>query len=311
MLLDARCWDARNLGNTLKDSVGSEALNYLYVPLGKVANTEIKRFLWSTHVQKQLYDQPLPDDYYAVHNWRGTKSTGKSPSPWRCYRPGELSNFLGDFETHFTFSVVRNPYTRLLSGYMDKIEKFRNLGEEIARKRKLPSLPRDFGEFVDVVASQSDREVDVHWVSQSYRLCLPFLKFKFLGLFEQLPDAMTTIASELGVPFENLPHNPKHQTGADARVEEFYDEAIAQKVYLRYRQDFEYFGYSADYRVRESLGMSSLNEGLPYTAALGTMTSAMKVDRALAAAMVPELHRLAKGRNDRLILADRAGGYVV
>ena len=57
-----------NLLELLRDCVRSFALGYIYVPLGKCANTDIKRMLWTAH-NSIGYAEPVPDQYFEVHNF--------------------------------------------------------------------------------------------------------------------------------------------------------------------------------------------------------------------------------------------------
>jgi hypothetical protein len=156
-----------------------------------------------------------------------------------------------------------------------------------------------------MVADQSDEKCNIHWTPQSYRLCLPFLKYDYIGWFESLADSMATIAANIKVPLDELENDPRHQTGADTRVDEFYDNKISQKVYLRYKRDFELLGYSEDIRHLESEGMGAVADGAPYAGFLGAIANAMVSDRSSVSALVDQAQKYAQERGDVLIYPDR------
>jgi hypothetical protein len=286
--------------------VSSEELNCLYVPLGKAANTGIKRFLLLAHADKGLYSGPMPERHTKVHKLtKSTEGSAEDNVSLRRYRESEIDVFLKDFESRFAFSVVRNPYTRLLSGYLNKIKKRQKHPERAALKYNLPSFPADFNEFVDMVADQSDEKCNIHWTPQSYRLCLPFLEYDYIGWFETLAESMAAIAARIKAPLDELENDPRHQTGADTRVDELYDDRIAQKVYLRYKKDFEFLGYSEDFRQLNSQGMGAIADGVPYAPFLGAIANAMVNDRSSVRERVDQAEKYAQERGDVLIYPDR------
>lgn len=236
-----------NLFDIMRDAVRSYTAGYIYIPLGKCANTDIKRMLWRAH-QQMGYQVDVPENYFYVHNYRWAKSSGEDPSPWDHYKKSDYGPFIYDMTAQrhlFRFAVVRNPYSRLLSGYLDKVVKSGESEEETAKTLKLPSYPRTFHEFAQMVHDTPDPNRDVHWTSQSYKLAHDFFQYEFIGHFEYLEDVKSRLAAEI---LFTLPRSESdravHQTGSSSKVAQHYNDAIAELVYSTYRADFEAFGYS-------------------------------------------------------------------
>lgn len=248
--LDCRPWNKRNLNTMLRDSTPSEALGYLYIPLGKAANTEIKRQLWDLEIRAGS-DLPLPEDYFGVHNYKWVGKVEEWNTPWESYEPEDIDRLVADLMNKFVFTVVRNPYAKLLSGYLDKICRLQSQVASGAPGRKLnnfslPDVPGSFAEFVDMVCAQSDKETDLHWSGQTYKTLYHFVRYSHVGHFEDLPAVFARISERFAATGRERSNEASHRTSASQKIREHYTDAIAEKVHARYREDFEVFGYGAD-----------------------------------------------------------------
>lgn len=217
---------------------------YVYVGNPKTGGSSLKSAL----VELEMRDTSSSLDYYDPKTFRDRnisplelldKLPTKSPL---AYLVNEGYKFI---------TIVRNPYTRLLSCYRDKIIK----GEH--QKAKILCLlgydqrdlhhPISFDEFAQVVVGQSNYEMDPHWRVQKTQILYSLLPYSLIGRFESYQSDFEKIFQELGV---NKTDTPKlrhlHSTKSDRRerCKDFYTPALQELVYNRYRQDFEQFGYS-------------------------------------------------------------------
>lgn len=156
--------------------------------------------------------------------------------------PSQLSRpEVARIDSLFRFTVVRNPYTRTLSAYLDKIKRRFDQG------RKVES---SFAEFLDALAN-GRLYANAHWAPQSSLLLLPLEDFDFIGKVETLTDDLAHIHNRI-LRVEGLEREPvtsvlSHATGATDKLNSYYDEANIETVRTLYRQDFELLGYSPEF----------------------------------------------------------------
>lgn len=157
----------------------------------------------------------------------------------------------------FTFSFVRNPFDRLVSGYRDKI--FAK-ASDVAFYGDIPTNI-SFATFVHEVVKRPDCLLNGHFQSQYYKLYQDGkLLVDYLGRFENLDADWQFIANRFRFSTE-LPHKMKSASkrGVHRNYREYYTEELLHLVYNRFQADFEAFGYQASYEallafVREKKG---------------------------------------------------------
>ena len=146
------------------------------------------------------------------------------------------------------FSLVRNPYARILSSYLQKITTNRK-----QKRHLLLGMGRElnesvtFGEFVDYISRQNSREMDRHYTPQALLMQVNYLPFAKIGCVERTEESIAAItASVYGTVPKAVSEYRHHRTDAPSRIGEYYTPEIAEKVLHRFRMDFEIFGYSSD-----------------------------------------------------------------
>src|SRR5689334_14598047 len=151
----------------------SQKYRYFYLATPKVACTTAILTLQKAELEDINVSADPPD----VHD--------REHSPLlKPMQVGRLSALLESPE-YFKFCFVRNPFTRLLSCYLDKIAGehpvtffqksliLRQLGRQLDDMLQFVS----FEEFVDAVAAQRLEEMESHWSVQWHHLCegrIPF-----------------------------------------------------------------------------------------------------------------------------------------
>jgi hypothetical protein len=149
-------------------------------------------------------------------------------------------------------SFVRNPYSRLLSGYRDKIRK-PHYKKELLRLMGHPAKDLErtvtFEEFVLAIVKQHDYAMNPHWRPQTSQILYDFIEFSFLGRFEQYQENFLALFQHLGIPSSEIP-SPRNlnwtHTSPNSILSEFYTPKLQDLVYRRYQKDFENFGYGYD-----------------------------------------------------------------
>ena len=145
----------------------------------------------------------------------------------------------------YTFTVVRNPFTRVLSAWLDKIR-----GETLQRQQFCHAygLPVDADiSFLDFLrALDPDATVmDKHWRSQAQNVYAHSLDIDSVYHLENFDANAATLAERLELDSGFTTRKP-HATGASRKVREFYCDESVELVQTLYAEDFRLFGYSPD-----------------------------------------------------------------
>ena len=188
----------------------------IYCPIGKVASTSLIRiFVQLSDIPAKEAILELSRGYihaYAKHNL--TLAAHHSQA--------EAMEILND-KNYFKFSIVRNPWTRIISAYLDKFvikphirKSFflpRNIKEVIEASYKSKGLEPDykksisFRQFVEYVSTTDDKYLDGHWKPQ--HLYLGDTEFDFIARFESLTKDFEYIKKKLNISKISLPHTNK------------------------------------------------------------------------------------------------------
>jgi hypothetical protein len=150
------------------------------------------------------------------------------------------------------FTVVRNPYSRLVSAWNSKVRLCEPGFEHIhARiKQHAPELGSkslvSLREFVDYIASSCDvRTCDVHWRQQADHTFFKALNYSYVGKVESFGETLQRLRRHL-----RLARAPRQEA---QNVSGFYADPqacngdLADRIYKLYRADFDTFDYSRDW----------------------------------------------------------------
>jgi hypothetical protein len=156
------------------------------------------------------------------------------------------------------FTFVRNPYDRILSCWANQyrgkplVPGDRYVGLYLRHKREMGlSLPEgpgetiSFADFVEVVAANAARRVDMHWQLQSDILDVPGVTLNHIGKIELFSQDFARVLDHAGVKGElrRSAAQPIHSSD-HGHMSEYFTEALAARVYRAYERDFETFKYS-------------------------------------------------------------------
>jgi hypothetical protein len=208
--------------------------NCLYVETPKAGCSTIKHTLMNAELGIRLH--------YACFEDIHLRQFSPLLSPQQV---GPWSDYLGRKPTVFCF--VRNPYERLLSGYLDKIARPGPYREERLRALGLPSAAAvSFVDFVAALERRDAGQFDAHWRPQYLQSCYESLPPDFVGRFETLERDLRTVLTRIGIDFAGA-YQPelRHQTQAAALCGRYYTPDLRARVYGLYRRDFELFAYPA------------------------------------------------------------------
>ena len=215
----------------------SDRFKYVYLANPKAASTGILKTLQLAEVDGDA--SRLPDSAHDRQN---------SPIPrigTSRFSPEEI--FGGsDF---FRFTYVRNPFTRVLSAYLDKIVK-----EPTERDRLLPTLgiaadaEVSFLDFLKAIHDQRDGWRDIHWATQSRLIQCNNIDYSFIGRFETFSSTFPPLLERLGIEQEHFDtaSTAVHATNASSRVAEHLGAEERRLILTIYESDFINFSYGRD-----------------------------------------------------------------
>jgi len=210
----------------------SETYKYIYFETPKVGCSTIKRTLHKLEVDNV---SDIPED---VHD----KNSSPLLSPLELEK--NFTEYLND--DYFKFTFVRNPYTRILSCYLDKI----------VGRSKIVFLPKigfdpnaelSFKEFLLAVKKQSYAEMDSHWTPQSVLLAADSISLDFIGRQENFDNDLQKALAIINKTKSNTIENEAlHAVGANKKLQEYITDDIANLIQEIYTDDFLLYGYSTD-----------------------------------------------------------------
>ncbi len=226
----------------------------VYCPIGKNACSLLKNTLLSISPEKENYQQSnLKMHEYIDKN--------KDLFSLKDFSYLERSDY-------FKFIVIRNPFKRLVSTYVDKFIKRRNnkdphalpviksvyeyLGLETNFTKSIT-----FSQFIDYLLRTEDRHLDGHWRPQSVYFASDLVKFDYVGQFEKLDTVINYLEQQLnitidangsknrldygdfasGEKFNNIYPEQLSKLSATPTAKQFYTPELEQKVRIRYAED--------------------------------------------------------------------------
>ncbi|MEM8754711.1 MAG: sulfotransferase family protein, partial [Pseudomonadota bacterium] len=173
----------------------------------------------------------------------------------------------------FTFTCVRNPYTRILSAFFDKIcgiqrngKRYRGNLVPMLRKRYGVEVEGDFDQIAsfrrflvfvrDTVRFRKPMHPDIHWIPMSNHLKFSVnqgASFDYIFATERFNDGLRHVLDQgsqnHGVDVEEMPrfnesegHGPKRAHD----VADYFDDLSTFLMLDVYRKDFQLFKYDIE-----------------------------------------------------------------
>ena len=210
---------------------------YIYVETPKAGCSTIKLIL-----QRMELDDPEyhGDDLMDIHT--------------RIFTPMIKPSQVGSFHRYQNradikkFCFVRNPFTRLLSSYLEKIQQNKSIKSEILSL--LGMNPGDlsqavsFHEFVSAISLQSISSMNPHWRPQFYQTYQESIEYDYIGRFESLENDLAEILAKIQPDYQKYwGSERRHASNANQFISEYYSPTIIDQVIEIYAKDFTYFGY--------------------------------------------------------------------
>lgn len=233
----------------MRDGMVSKQLKLIYFPVPKSACTLFATFIALNSKTDRVFDpQKL-----GVHQFR--------------FRERELQ--LRDLklvrdDRYFKFTVVRDPFSRLVSAYVDKLVKPVKAGKHWATDRKCGD--HSFESMVQTLCTMNDAKIEKHFRPQA--AFIRKIPMDHIGLFEDLGATIELVYDLYGIDIEKdiasrvrapkrTNYSPSASSGDEyvgnltakeiaslehvPPTESFYNERLRKLVSKRYREDLEIY----------------------------------------------------------------------
>ena len=206
----------------------SRAKKYIYARIYKSANSTIISTLYNAENNLRVTSlddiQIIKDNYFT--------------------KPSELSkNDLKMLDSYFKFTIVRNPYRRILSSYLDKIKDRDGSKRKIVTKflNKNPDDEITFNDFLDFLENGGLRK-NGHWTPQTDFLVFPIDQYDYIGKLERLQQDLMQILSIIYKKNCPIISVNEHKTDSKSKTKEL-TPSDKLRIYNLYMDDFKNFNY--------------------------------------------------------------------
>jgi len=184
---------------------------------------------------------PSPD---AVRYWTKNAQIKRAHLELRMLPVDEIERIRTD-PSWLKVAFVRNPYTRALSAYLDKL---------VLGKMRVGSAgsKATFAQFVDELVQHKPGLLNEHFRDQVDMCAFNAVSYDIIGKTEQLEHDLRCVSSARGLEHavtsgwgrrSLVAMSTGHETHANRLLHQYYTPQIAAKLFARFRDDFLAFGY--------------------------------------------------------------------
>jgi len=162
---------------------------------------------------------------------------------------------LDEIDKIFKFFFVRDPYSRVLSAYKDKVcrKKYLSMGGKIENvffygSNAVPS----FSEFVGYL-SKGGLYDNAHWAPQADLILMPAEQFDFIGRFENLQEDLNYVFEKIfksridGDLYVKGP--PQTNSSSSSLLSQYYTDEDRRIIEKLYEEDFKIIKFANQRRA--------------------------------------------------------------
>ena len=237
----------------------TESENMIYRVVPKCACSTVgQAMFYADH--GRYYNGDIHDATCGIHKWALEGSHDK------------IESRVTGGET-YTFGTVRNPYTRVLSSFFDKICGIQRNGQRY-RGNLVPMLTRQYGVEVegdfdqiqsfrrfllfvrDTIRFRKPMDPDIHWSACSGHISTLIRnggRYDYIFATESFNDGMKHVLANVDTKFDvDINNMPRFNESADHSpkrahpVEDYFDDLSNHLIQEIYRRDFNLFKYAKE-----------------------------------------------------------------
>jgi len=143
--------------------------------------------------------------------------------------------FPQEYRYYFKFAFVRNPWDRIVSGWIDKVARKNTLGLDALEYSKV----QKFEGFVDYCDELDLETCNSHFRRQSN--LIDTTEIDFIGRFERYAQDIKEIFGILNIPLDTIPS--KNRSATRLHYSTYYTDETREKIARMYRKGIQLFGY--------------------------------------------------------------------
>lgn len=238
----------------------SEQEKLLYIPVAKCACTSLKSMI----VQLAGIEKPEMAIELGVHLITDTFNTGVQLKD----KPIDLARDILASDQYFKFGVIRNPFERLVSAYLEKFVYQRTTERNLLHTEEIvrevgdsagfdPRTGINFDQFVEYIFRQDPYDLDPHWrpqylyflgvkhISRIFRLeniaQLEQQLRQRVGIEIQLGHENATSKSEIVLPTASELSAAELEKQGAIHPDSFLSSRHVEAIREYYREDFELY----------------------------------------------------------------------
>lgn len=204
-------------------------LKFVYIRIPKAANSTVTKLILNC-MHKNQYKAA---EYN--HNYKKSFKNAKQVT----LKQARLAK-----KNYVFFVVVRNPYDRILSAYLNKFSKekyVKRFGKQIAEAGDGNLNFKSFCYYL----CQNNLYKNPHWIPQSEYIWPSYERLDYIGKVENLKNDLENIFLEV---FDNCNIDTTYvygpePTNANSKKDEYYDKETKKIINKLYANDFKMFNY--------------------------------------------------------------------
>lgn len=194
------------------------------------------------------------EEYISVAGIIGYRGPQRKGETWYNHMPAKLIRDLigqGVWDSYFKFTVIRNPFDKLISGFYFKEKR----KKYYSRKRRLIGYAHKIlgiGDPIDRVSGDTDIERFRSWIrtgdaviDRDKYLIDGIECVDFFMRFEELNDGVKHVCDRLSIPYNpsRIPEFKKGIRNGRLNIRDYYDSETKRVVQEKYAWELERFGY--------------------------------------------------------------------